>query len=146
MRNILRVVNRSTTAFTVCRDGMNCGPTLMNHTHSCILGMDIKFLQTITWMTNNIIILTAFLPMAFRMITSFYLMRTIQKWFIKQFLLCNKGARLVSYDDVAEEEEEDGGEGAKNQVFWVQFKYNSFDSLISNYWMRFLRDIMNNQG
>jgi len=32
--------------------------------------------------------------------------------------LCNKGARLVSYDDVAEEEE-DAGEGAKNQVFWV---------------------------
>ena len=37
-------------------------------------------------------------------------------WLLKLYLLCNKGARLVSYDDVAEEEE-DSGEGAKYQVF-----------------------------
>lgn len=33
---------------------------------------------------------------------------------IKGSLLCNAGARLVSYDDVAEEEEEEGG--AKNEA------------------------------
>jgi len=36
--------------------------------------------------------------------------------YIKQYLFCNTGARLVSYDDVAEEEEE-GRESVNSQVF-----------------------------
>ena len=40
MRNILRIVNGSTTAITDCTNGTNREPTLTNRTRSCTLDMD----------------------------------------------------------------------------------------------------------